>query len=632
MNEIVKYHNDLTNQITIKTLNANELNFFMAICSKMRDKETEEIVFDFLQLKELVNWKSNDNIDFIKSLKSTNEKLIKLNFTFEDERYIVQFVLFPVFRVDKDKQTLTVQVNKEFSFLLNRLTKNFTRFELETFTNLNSKYSKYLYKELMKFKSTGCLKLSIEDFVNKLDIAKSYKMSHIDTKVLKPIERELSKVFSEFRIEKIKYKKRVTHIEFYFTPKSPAEQNIKNIQEAEVVKDKKIINQNIKISAIEQWVNNKQGLKYNNTFNGIIEYLQSIKYSEQGIVDYLDRNYNYVIEKYKSKPVDEINKIFITRLKNKEDVIDIEKEKKYLANKKKLDEEYQNLPPLSEELAKHMTTKIHQENILPKVNNVIDKKTEEYDVQSIKARVGSLPIEKRQILINELKILCQNKGLPEVMINDENMLININSEYVKNYLDALEKEKIDKNKKDDEDDIDPSGGLFDELDNTQGNLTESKNYKYDIEYIKEAMTTNSQFSLKRIQETQKLEIYKNVFINILYDPEKVNIFNKLYENKNYVMLIDYFSNEFIEVYNEHFGKGIINRIKNVERVNSEYRKDKIDKIKEKTFKTIDEAKEYINNNLDKFKNKLLSKNGKELKGGALNSKINKLAEELLATQ
>ena len=31
MNEIVKYHNDLSNQIIIKTLNANELNFFMAI-------------------------------------------------------------------------------------------------------------------------------------------------------------------------------------------------------------------------------------------------------------------------------------------------------------------------------------------------------------------------------------------------------------------------------------------------------------------------------------------------------------------------------------------------------------------------------------------------------------------------
>ena len=93
MNEVVKYHNDLSNQIVIKTLNANELNFLMAICSKMRDKETEEIVFTFKNLKELVKWTSNDNKDFVKSLENTNRKLIALNFRFEDEREIVQFVL-----------------------------------------------------------------------------------------------------------------------------------------------------------------------------------------------------------------------------------------------------------------------------------------------------------------------------------------------------------------------------------------------------------------------------------------------------------------------------------------------------------------------------------------------------------
>src|SRR3712207_7240089 len=75
MNEIVKYHNDLSNQIVIKTLNANELNFFMAICAKMRNQETNEILFTFEQLKKLTSWRSNDNKDFIKSLENTNKKL-----------------------------------------------------------------------------------------------------------------------------------------------------------------------------------------------------------------------------------------------------------------------------------------------------------------------------------------------------------------------------------------------------------------------------------------------------------------------------------------------------------------------------------------------------------------------------
>ena len=244
MNEIVKYHNDLSNQIIIKTLNANELNFFMAICSKMRDKETEEIVFTFKNLKELVKWTSNDNKDFIKSLENTNRKLIALNFRFEDEIEIVQFVLFPTFTINKDMKTLTVAVNKKFAFLLNNLSSNFTRFELENFTILQSKYSKYLYKELMKFKSTGYMIMSIEEFRNKLDIPIKYRMSEINKFVLKPIEEEIPNVLKGFKIDKIKKGKSIEKIEFCFTPikKETLKNEIIEVEEEKVIDS---VNENI---------------------------------------------------------------------------------------------------------------------------------------------------------------------------------------------------------------------------------------------------------------------------------------------------------------------------------------------------------------------------------------------------
>ena len=244
MNEIVKYHNDLSNQIIIKTLNANELNFFMAICSKMRDKETEEIVFTFKNLKELVKWTSNDNKDFIKSLENTNRKLIALNFRFEDEIEIVQFVLFPTFTINKDMKTLTVAVNKKFAFLLNNLSSNFTRFELENFTILQSKYSKYLYKELMKFKSTGYMIMSIEEFRNKLDIPIKYRMSEINKFVLKPIEQEIPNVLKGFKIDKIKKGKSIEKIEFCFTPikKETLKSEIIEVEEEKVIDS---VNENI---------------------------------------------------------------------------------------------------------------------------------------------------------------------------------------------------------------------------------------------------------------------------------------------------------------------------------------------------------------------------------------------------
>lgn len=244
MNEVVKYHNDLSNQIVIKTLNANELNFLMAICSKMRDKETEEIVFTFKNLKELVKWTSNDNKDFVKSLENTNRKLIALNFRFEDEREIVQFVLFPTFTINKDKKTLTVAVNKKFAFLLNNLSSNFTRFELENFTILQSKYSKYLYKELMKFKSTGYMIMGIEEFRDKLDIPIKYRMSEINIKVLKPIEEEIPNILKGFKINKIKKGRSIEKIEFSFKPikKETLKNEIIEVAEEKVIDS---VNENI---------------------------------------------------------------------------------------------------------------------------------------------------------------------------------------------------------------------------------------------------------------------------------------------------------------------------------------------------------------------------------------------------
>lgn len=59
---------------------------------------------------------------------------------------------------------MIVSVNKRFDFFLNELTSNFTRFELEEFTNLESKYSKAMYRLLKQWRTVGKKEWSIEDF------------------------------------------------------------------------------------------------------------------------------------------------------------------------------------------------------------------------------------------------------------------------------------------------------------------------------------------------------------------------------------------------------------------------------------------------------------------------------------
>lgn len=292
MNEIVKYHNDLSNQITIKTLNGYQLNIFMGLCAKMRDKNIEKIIFTFNELKELIKWENKNDVFFIKTLEETNKKLIRLNFRFEDEREIVQFVLFPTFRINKIQKILTIAVNKDFAFLLNNLTKNFTRFELENFTNLTSKYSKYLYKELMKFKSTGYCVFSIDDFRDKLDIPTTYRITDINKRVLNVIEKELSKIFKEFEINKVKKGRNIDKIEFYF---SIQKENVLIIDDKKERTEQDLLKDFFKA--------NLKGIIYNSKI-------------EKALLKRLKKDKLAMIEKYLLKQYEEIKKLDYIKDKN----------------------------------------------------------------------------------------------------------------------------------------------------------------------------------------------------------------------------------------------------------------------------------------------------------------------------
>ncbi|MDY5714269.1 replication initiation protein, partial [Fusobacterium gastrosuis] len=278
MNEIVKYHNDFSKKIILKNFTANELNFLMAICSKVKNKNSEEVEFSFQQLKELTNWTSNDNKGFLNSLRNTNKKLLALNFEIENEEGgFIQFVLFPTFNTLPKSKVLKVAVNKQFAYLLNNLSNNFTRFELENFTTLQSKYSKLIYKELMQFKSTGYAIFQTEVFRKKLDIPEWYRFSEINKKVLAPAEKELSCIFENLIIKKIKAGREISHLEFYFSLKNEKETN--------------------KISFEDEielfWKENFPGVNYSSKHKAKINKLKE-KNNISYIKNYLQEQWNFV--------------------------------------------------------------------------------------------------------------------------------------------------------------------------------------------------------------------------------------------------------------------------------------------------------------------------------------------------
>lgn len=211
MNEIANVHNDLID-LPLRKFNASEIDILTAICYKVQNKDTKEITLDFEDLKKLSFYKGKDLNQFIKDVKTTNEKLMSLNFTLvnEQKREITQFVLFPTFTINIDDEKLTVQVHEKFAYLLNNLNNCYTSLELQESSALKSSYSKGIYKKLREFRNSEkpFWKVTIEEFREYLDIPKSYRMTDINQVILNPALEELSVYFEGLNIEKYSNKKK----------------------------------------------------------------------------------------------------------------------------------------------------------------------------------------------------------------------------------------------------------------------------------------------------------------------------------------------------------------------------------------------------------------------------------------
>lgn len=223
MNEIVKYDNYM-NGLRFKGFTTIDYNFLMVLCNKLRDKETSEIIISFDELREKTGYKQTSIDKFVTDLERMNEKLMKITCRLKTESKIIMFVLFPTFEINLDNKLLTVSVNQKFKFILNELVKNFTRFELNEFVRLDSKYSKSLYRLLKQYRTTGRYEVAVEDFKSKMDIPTSYTNRDIMSKIINMSLLELKNHFQNLKCEPKYARKRgkpVSGYIFTFKPEQP---------------------------------------------------------------------------------------------------------------------------------------------------------------------------------------------------------------------------------------------------------------------------------------------------------------------------------------------------------------------------------------------------------------------------
>lgn len=204
MSDLVRYHNDFNN-IILKNFTDRELDLLMAICFKLKNQNTNELTLEFKELKDLMKYEDRNLNKFINIVDNTYNKLLNARFRYEDDTQIDNILFFTRYKVSKLNQNVLIKVNEDFKYLLNELTSNYTKFELEQFTSLKSNYGKLIFKLLKQFDSTGKREFKIEDFRRLLDIPESYRISEINSRVLRDSTiAELEKAFKNLKIEKSK--------------------------------------------------------------------------------------------------------------------------------------------------------------------------------------------------------------------------------------------------------------------------------------------------------------------------------------------------------------------------------------------------------------------------------------------
>lgn len=412
--DIVKFENTFDQFVKLKNYTSTELDMFFSILRKVKNQGTNVIEYDFKELRETIKYTSRDRKNFIIKLKNVNRKLLQSFITvpneYDDEDDIG---FFSKFSVRKSVEKLVVSVNKDFVDLLNNFDQ-FTEFLLSNFVSFRSKYSKLLYKTLMQFKSTGKLYIKMEDFREKLDIPKSYRLSEITEQVLEVAKKELSTVLENFEYKKIKKGRTVVRIDFTFKPIKNFD--FENDEVIEIIENNdNEIEETERIEILIEILEEKIAVE-ENKINRLTEQIKEIK--EKEYIDAADESINRDIENYLENNIVESNKKIMEYKKEIEDY------KNQLALEINKNTEVEDYNSLIEKILKekNVNTKEVKEKILElketntdeEIYKEILKKIEEIKTKNIKNISGYLNTCIKNLEIKKIEVIEKNEILEEI--------------------------------------------------------------------------------------------------------------------------------------------------------------------------------------------------------------------------
>lgn len=325
--DIVKYNNVL-NKLNMGKLEEKELELFFALCLELKNKQTDEVFINITDFKNKYNM-GRSNQRFEKYMEIVLEKFLETKMVIKTAKTLELGNFFRKFKLEFETNTLYVQLDNDYKFILNNLVEMYTQFSFKQYQELKSKYAKRLMPKLCQWQGTKKIEYKKDDLFEILGVSENYKkdLGNFRKRILKPATDELKKVFYNLKVTPLKNRSaKIDGYSFVWSNKP------KEIEVAEEVKTLEI-SKKLKIILDEAIKNPKLEILEKPS---IIEYLLK-HYTENiiglGIKQLLTSNITTKIKtrKYITSVLDKI--------KETENIkIVIKEEKKVIENKEKIEE------------------------------------------------------------------------------------------------------------------------------------------------------------------------------------------------------------------------------------------------------------------------------------------------------
>lgn len=214
--KVTRYKNEV-NSIPMRKWSIEEMNFFFAILTKLRDEGTREIVFGKYELADLANYTITHNKRYHKVMEELGKNVSGLQYWEKTNNSFMSMPLFTRFIAtwsdDLSKLEVKVKANEDFEYILNSWEEgNWTQFMLNEFTEIQSTYSKSLFRLLKQWRTKGVREFTVDEFKQLMDVPKSYSTGMINKRIVTNSVKDLQPYFKKLKVNILKSNARGTPI------------------------------------------------------------------------------------------------------------------------------------------------------------------------------------------------------------------------------------------------------------------------------------------------------------------------------------------------------------------------------------------------------------------------------------